>query len=159
RKIFGKDLDGRVVPITFVTGVYNSGFQLLDELKDAILYTTIFGGLLSGLLISNFVLNILETNRKRMGILCSMGARHKDIVAMFLVASGVVAVVGAGISLLLGGLLALGANRFVGVSIFGLSVVSVLVVVLLSLGVTTLMTLVPLKRLKKKSTIALIKSV
>ncbi|MCL2598930.1 MAG: ABC transporter ATP-binding protein/permease [Firmicutes bacterium] len=133
-------------------------YQLSVRAGQAALWIAGGASIFSMLLIMNFMLSIVDSNRKKVGIMCALGIRRRDLDGIFMFGCGFVGVLVTAAAIGVGAAFLPLVNSFFMIdNSFVLTGLSIAVIAVLTLGSTALMTLAPLKKLTKKRTIDIIK--
>jgi len=156
-----KNADANFAFDTHIVSSMSRAFEYTQSFKvDAskiITYITIGLAAFAALLIANFISNSISSSKGTIGILRAMGASGNSVFGIYYTESVIVSLISSGVgfllSLVLGGLL-----NVWWVGLFAFNILSLLSIVGLSIATTTLVVLLPILKISKKSPISLLKS-
>ncbi|MCL2599143.1 MAG: ABC transporter ATP-binding protein/permease [Firmicutes bacterium] len=144
-------------PYTPLSDGFRSVYDVVDFAGKAGLWVSLGAAVFSLLLIMNFMLAIVDNNRKKVGIMCALGIRRKDLDGIFLFGCGFVGLIVVGAAVGFGAIFLSLWNQLLTLDVFVITGLSLLVTAGIALGGMALMTLAPLKKLIRKRTIDIIK--
>jgi ABC-type antimicrobial peptide transport system permease subunit len=134
----------------------------ISELAQIFLILGIVFGVFAGLMLANFITVSISAKKKDIGILRAVGARGRDVFKIFFSEAGIIsaicfvlATIGAGIaSIILNNSL----SKITTISLLNFGAVNILLILGVSLVVSLLATIFPVRSASKKSPVESIRS-
>ena len=132
-----------------VNQLVNAEMNILGKISDMMFLVTIVALLASALGVMTTMTTSVIERQKEIGLMKSVGAENKKIISLFIAESTIIGIIGGLIGFVIGVILA----QFIGMSVFNSSITPrfevILVAIGISVGVSFIASIIPVRRAVK----------